>query len=82
MITKFIYVITALFFFINCTSTKFDYEIHGILSSIDFDGELIYLVPLENPLPDTVDSSKMVIGTFLFKGIGEAMKIIRIRPAL
>ena len=62
MITKYIYVITTLFCFISCTSSKFDYEIHGIMPSTDFDGELIYLVPLENPSPETVDSVKIVNG--------------------
>ncbi len=49
-----------------------------------YDGEVIYLVPLENAVKERVDSVTIADGTFKFEGItkGSEIYIIRAKPVL
>lgn len=46
-----------------------------------YDGEWIYLVPMENA-PGRVDSVKITNAAFSFSGQGEEMRVLRVRPLL
>ncbi|WP_235655863.1 DUF4369 domain-containing protein [Prevotella heparinolytica] len=65
----------------GCGNTKHGYVIEGTLPSVKYDGEWIYLVPMENA-PGRVDSVKIANASFSFSGQGEEMKVLRVRPLL
>lgn len=64
-----------------CVKSKQEYWIKGTLSSNQYDGEWIYLVPMHNA-PGRVDSTRITDGTFSFRGKGEEMRVLRVRPVL
>ena len=55
--------------------------IEGTLPSVKYDGEWIYLVPMENA-PGRVDSVKITNASFSFSGQGEEMRVLRLRHLL
>lgn len=65
----------------GCGDSRQKYRIEGTLPSVQYDGEWIYLVPMENA-PGRVDSVKIANASFAFFGQGEEMKILRMRPPL
>ncbi len=70
-----------LFSCIGCTSSSKQYHIVGTLPSTDYDGEWMYLVPVENR-EGGIDSVKIKDAAFEFTGEGEEMRILRLRPVL
>ena len=58
--------------------------IKGQMQDASSDGEMIYLVPLENSTKARMDSSMITKGTFQFEGSGETPEIyiIRAKPIL
>lgn len=65
----------------GCKGHSRDYKIVGTLPSGQFDGEWIYLVPMENPR-GRVDSVKIADASFSFAGSGEEVRVLRLRPVL
>lgn len=65
----------------NCGGSGQDYLIEGTLPSVQYDGEWMYLVPMENA-PGRVDSVKISNASFSFSGQGEEMRVLRMRPQL
>lgn len=65
----------------GCRNSEQSYIIQGTLPSAQYDGEWIYLVPMENAL-GRVDSVKIANATFSFKGTGEEMRVLRLRHIL
>ncbi len=66
---------------ISCGNGGQNYVIEGTLPSVKYDGEWIYLVPMENA-PGRVDSVKIANASFSFSGQGEEMRVLRLRYAL
>ena len=66
---------------VGCRNPKQSYIIQGTLPSMKYDGEWIYLVPMEN-VPGQVDSVKIANASFSFKGKGEEMRVLRLRHIL
>lgn len=69
---------------ISCVQTDNRYIIEGRLSGTAYDGELIYLVPIEDATAETVDSAKIQNGVFRFEGDASqpGIRILRTRPIL
>lgn len=65
----------------SCGATGEEYVIEGTMPSARYDGEWIYLVPMENA-PGRVDSAKVTNAAFTFRGKGEEMRVLRMRHAL
>lgn len=65
----------------GCGNSGRNYQIEGTLPSVQYDGEWIYLVPMENA-PGRVDSVKITNASFSFSGKGEEMKVLRLRHQL
>ncbi len=65
----------------GCENSGRGYVIEGTLPSVKYDGEWIYLVPMENA-PGRVDSVKITNATFTFSGKGEEMRVLRLRHLL
>lgn len=53
------------------------YVIEGKLPSTEFDGELMYLVPMKGPHPRQVDSVRIKDGAFRFEGDSFVVKVLR-----
>ena len=65
----------------GCGNQEHDYLIEGTLPSAKYDGEWMYLVPVENA-PGRVDSVKITNASFSFSGRGEEMRVLRMRHLL
>ncbi|MEL5892431.1 DUF4369 domain-containing protein [Bacteroides sp. GD17] len=65
----------------SCGNSGQHFVIEGTLPSAKYDGEWIYLVPMENA-PGRVDSVKISNAAFSFSGQGEEMRVLRLRPIL
>lgn len=65
----------------GCENAGRNYVIEGTLPSVKYDGEWIYLVPMENA-PGRVDSAKITNASFSFSGQGEEVKVLRMRHLL
>ena len=65
----------------SCENSRQNYVIEGTLPSVKYDGEWIYLVPMENA-PGRVDSVKITNASFSFSGQGEEMRVLRLRHLL
>lgn len=65
----------------SCGNRGQGYTIEGTLPSVKYDGEWMYLVPMENA-PGRVDSVKISNASFSFSGQGEDMRVLRLRHAL
>ncbi|MCU4163673.1 DUF4369 domain-containing protein [Carboxylicivirga caseinilyticus] len=67
-----------------CKPNNENYQINGKLPTQDFDGEYVYLVPFENATQNTVDSTLIHEGKFVFRGSSEQPEvcILRTRPLL
>jgi len=57
-----------------------NFTIEGWLPDKTFDGEFIYLVPLENAVKESVDSAVIADGKFRIEGITNSKEIFIIRP--
>lgn len=76
-------VLVSAFFLLSACNKR--YEINGTINSdINFDGEKIYLVPMEGASKETVDSTIIEGKTFRFEGDleKEEVCIIRVRPTM
>lgn len=71
----------CLFLLAGCKGHSRDYTIMGTLPSEQYDGEWMYLTPMENPR-GRIDSVKIANGSFTFTGSGEEMRVLRLRPVL
>ena len=65
-----------------CKSENKKFTIEGTVPSTKYDGEWIYLVPVEGACSSNVDSVKITNASFTFEGDKEQMSIIRTRPLL
>ena len=81
MKTRFLFFCIGCFFLASCGSSGKNYVIEGALPSVQYDGEWIYLVPMENT-PGRVDSVKITNASFSFAGQGEEMRVLRVRHLL
>lgn len=63
----------------SCTRKSL-YTIEGRLPSHKYDGQWMYLVPMENANRTNVDSFKIKNGYFEFKGDTERISILRMKP--
>lgn len=81
MRTHFLLLCIAYLLMESCGNRGQGYEIEGTLPSVKYDGEWIYLVPMENA-PGRVDSVKISNASFSFSGQGEEMRVLRLRHAL
>ncbi|MCX6239642.1 MAG: DUF4369 domain-containing protein [Bacteroidia bacterium] len=72
-----------LFILIGCRTDP-QFVINGQLPDKTYDGEKIYLVPLENAVKERVDSTIIADGTFKFEGAIKTSEIymIRAKPVL
>ena len=80
---KCLFVLLSILFLIGCvTSDKDKYSIIGYVSGSEYEGEWIYLVPLKGATAETVDSTQIENGMFLFKGVADTsdIRILRTRP--
>lgn len=71
----------ACFLLSGCGNSGQGYVIEGTLPSVQYDGEWMYLVPMENA-PGRVDSVKITNASFSFSGQGEEMRVLRLRHLL
>ncbi len=71
----------ALVWAAGCSDSAHTFNIEGTVPSVEYDGEWIYLVPLENA-PGRVDSVLISNASFTFTGKGEEMRVLRVRHAL
>jgi hypothetical protein len=74
-----------LLFITCCLSCNFHtkkIKIEGSVPSTKYDGEWIYLVPVEGANSHTVDSTKITNASFTFEGNIERMSIIRSRALI
>jgi hypothetical protein len=73
----------SLFVLLSCTSEK-NFLLVGSLPDKSYDGETIYLVPMENAVKERVDSTIIREGAFRFQGRVTAPEIyiIRAKPVL
>ena len=72
-----------LIFLVSCQSGN-KYSIAGHLPDKSYDGETIYLVPLENAVKERVDSTVIKDGAFRFEGglTVPEIYVIRVKPVL
>lgn len=61
----------------SCSQEK-GYVIYGTVSNPELEGALVFLVPLENPVKETIDSVVIHNQMFEFRGTEEKMADIRI----
>lgn len=81
MKTQFLFLCIICLLLAGCRNPEQNYIIQGTLPSAKYDGEWIYLVPMENA-PGRVDSVKIANASFSFKGTGEEMRVLRLRHIL
>lgn len=81
MKTHFLFFCIGYLFLASCGNSRQNYVIEGTLPSVKYDGEWIYLVPMENA-PGRVDSVKIANASFSFSGQGEEMRVLRLRHLL
>ncbi len=76
-------VFVLFLFLISCQSRN-KFTIVGQLPDKTYDGELIYLVPMENASKERVDSTFIKNGSFRFEGFTKnpEMYVIRAKPVL
>ncbi len=77
-------VVSILLLFLWGCQTNDNFILRGQLPDQNYDGEIIYLVPLENAGKERVDSTIIKNGSFQFKGFapGPEIYIIRAKPVL
>lgn len=81
MKTRFLLFCISCLLWAGCGNPRQNYMIEGTLPSGKYDGEWIYLVPMENA-PGRVDSVKIANASFSFSGQGEEMRVLRLRHLL
>lgn len=81
MKTHILYLCIGCLLWAGCGDSRQKYRIEGTLPSVQYDGEWIYLVPMENA-PGRVDSVKIANASFAFSGQEEEVKVLRMRPPL
>lgn len=81
MKTYSLFLCLIIYFLTGCSTSKKEYVIEGTLPSAQYDGEWIYLVPMTDPF-GRVDSVQITNASFRFRGKGEEMRVLRLRPIL
>ena len=81
MKTRILFFCISCLLWASCENSRQNYVIEGTLPSLKYDGEWIYLVPMENA-PGRVDSVKITNASFSFSGQGEEMRVLRLRHLL
>ena len=81
MKTRILFFCISCLLWASCENSRQNYVIEGTLPSVKYDGEWIYLVPMENA-PGRVDSVKITNASFSFSGQGEEMRVLRLRHLL
>jgi len=74
-------LLTLLFY--SCADHR-TYEIKGTLPHEKYDGEYVFLLPLDGVMPRIIDSVRIENKSFVFTGKADSaqVKIIRLRPQL
>ena len=62
----------------SCAEQDKGYVIYGTVSNPDLEGAQVFLVPLENPTKETIDSVYIINQMFEFRGTEERIADIRI----
>lgn len=77
------FAVLLLLIFFSCNS-KSNFTISGQLPDKTYDGETIYLVPIENAVKERVDSAVIRNGIFRFEGqaVTPEIYVIRAKPVL
>jgi hypothetical protein len=77
------FIVLLLLIFFSCNS-KSKFTISGQLPDKTYDGEKIYLVPIENAVKERVDSAVIRNGKFSFEGqtLTPEIYVIRAKPVL
>jgi hypothetical protein len=84
MNTKRLIIIPLLAFLLGSCADQRTYEIKGTLPNERYDGEYVFLLPLDGVMPRIIDSVQVKNKTFVFTGKADSaqVKIIRLRPQL
>ncbi len=77
-------LIPLLAFLLGSCADQRIYEIKGTLPDEKYDGEYVFLLPLDGVMPRIIDSVQVENKTFVFTGKADSaqVKIIRLRPQL
>lgn len=69
---------------VSCAQMDKSYVIEGKLSGTTYDGEFVFLVPIDGATAETVDSVQIQNGSFRFEGDASdiVIRILRTRPLL
>jgi hypothetical protein len=84
MTIKRLFIIPILAFLLASCADQRTYEIKGTLPHEKYDGEYVFLLPLDGVMPRIIDSVQVENKTFVFTGKADSaqVKIIRLRPQL
>ena len=77
-----VYCFITLLFMLSCASFESKYIIEGKLKGKTYDGEFIYLVPVEGATAETVDSVQIKDGVFRFEGMLQSLQFVYYEPDL
>jgi len=80
--SRWICILVLIIDFVSCHSDNHYFKINGIISSTQYDGEWMYLVPIKNANAQNVDSCMIRNGVFSFEGTKERVSILRAKPVL
>lgn len=64
--------------FTACSQTSNEYVIYGTVTDPDMEGVKIFLVPVDNPVVENIDSTYIHDNVFVFRGTEEKIADIRI----
>lgn len=79
---RWICILVLIIGFASCHSDNHQFKINGIISSTQYDGEWMYLVPIKNANAQNVDSCMIKNGLFSFEGTKEQVSVLRAKPVL
>ncbi|HOO42995.1 MAG TPA: DUF4369 domain-containing protein [Bacteroidales bacterium] len=84
MNSKRLIIISILAFLLGSCANQRTYEIKGTLPHEKYDGEYVFLLPLDGVMPRIIDSVRIKDKSFVFTGKADSaqVKIIRLRPQL
>lgn len=80
---RLIFISILAFLLVSCADQR-TYEIRGTLPHEKYDGEYVFLLPLDGVMPRIIDSVQVENKIFFFTGKADStqVKIIRLRPQL